>query len=110
MERGRLGNVDGTVVHGAESRPTALVHRGLELWELLGEIGADSWLVTDRERLRPFHRSRRNVWFGGGVIVCAGVTVGDNTVVGAGSVVTRDLPAGVLAAGNPARVIRKLDR
>jgi maltose O-acetyltransferase len=51
-----------------------------------------------------------NVWFGGGVIVCAGVTVGDNTVVGAGSVVTRDVPGGVLAAGNPARVIRKLDR
>ncbi|HJQ44804.1 MAG TPA: sugar O-acetyltransferase [Amycolatopsis sp.] len=51
-----------------------------------------------------------NVWFGGGVIVCAGVAVGNNTVVGAGSVVTRDLPAGVLAAGNPARVIRKLDR
>lgn len=51
-----------------------------------------------------------NVWFGGGVIVCAGVTIGDDTVVGAGSVVTRDLPAGVLAVGNPARVIRPLNR
>ncbi|MBF6142580.1 sugar O-acetyltransferase [Nocardia farcinica] len=49
-----------------------------------------------------------NVWFGGGVIVCPGVTVGDDTVVGAGSVVTRDLPARVFAAGNPARVIRGL--
>lgn len=49
-----------------------------------------------------------NVWFGGGVIVCAGVTVQANTVVGAGSVVTRDLPAGVFAAGNPCRVIRRL--
>ncbi|WP_410654648.1 sugar O-acetyltransferase [Amycolatopsis sp. lyj-112] len=49
-----------------------------------------------------------NVWFGGGVIVCAGVTVGDDTVVGAGSVVTRDLPSKVFAAGNPARVIREL--
>ena len=44
----------------------------------------------------------------GGVIVCPGVTIGENTVVGAGAVVTRDLPAGVLAVGNPARVIREL--
>lgn len=49
-----------------------------------------------------------NVWLGGGVIVCPGVTIGENSVVGAGSVVTRDLPANVLAVGNPARVIREL--
>lgn len=49
-----------------------------------------------------------NVWFGGGVIVCPDVTVGDDTVVGAGSVVTRSLPSRVFAAGNPCRVIRAL--
>lgn len=49
-----------------------------------------------------------NVWLGGGVIVLPGVTIGADTVVGAGSVVTRDLPSGVLAVGNPARVIRHL--
>ncbi|TQJ01143.1 sugar O-acetyltransferase [Amycolatopsis cihanbeyliensis] len=49
-----------------------------------------------------------NVWFGGGVIVCPGVAVGENTVVGAGSVVTRDLPPRVFAAGNPCRVVREL--
>ncbi|WP_116040996.1 sugar O-acetyltransferase [Amycolatopsis palatopharyngis] len=49
-----------------------------------------------------------NVWLGGGVIVCAGVTIGVDTVVGAGSVVTRDLPERVFAAGNPCRVIRPL--
>ncbi|HEU0286656.1 MAG TPA: sugar O-acetyltransferase [Nocardioidaceae bacterium] len=49
-----------------------------------------------------------NVWLGGGVIVCPGVTIGDDTVVGAGAVVTKDLPPGVLAVGNPARVIRQL--
>ncbi|MFI1916439.1 sugar O-acetyltransferase [Nocardia sp. NPDC020380] len=49
-----------------------------------------------------------NVWLGGGVIVCPGVTIGSNTVVGAGSVVTRSLPEKVFAAGNPARVIRAL--
>jgi maltose O-acetyltransferase len=47
-------------------------------------------------------------WLGGGAIICPGVTVGDETVVGAGAVVTRDLPPRVLAAGNPARVIRDL--
>jgi maltose O-acetyltransferase len=48
------------------------------------------------------------VWLGGGVIVCPGVTIGENTVVGAGSVVVKDLPAGVLAVGAPARSIRDL--
>jgi maltose O-acetyltransferase len=49
-----------------------------------------------------------NVWLGGGAIVCPGVTIGEDTVVGAGAVVTRDLPAGVLAAGVPARVLREI--
>jgi len=49
-----------------------------------------------------------NVWLGGGVIVLPGVTIGRDTIVGAGAVVTKDLPAGVLAVGNPARVIRSL--
>jgi maltose O-acetyltransferase len=49
-----------------------------------------------------------NVWLGGGVIVCPNITIGDDTVVGAGAVVTRDLPARVVAAGVPARVIRAI--
>ena len=49
-----------------------------------------------------------NVWLSGGVIVCPGVTIGEDTVVGAGAVVTRDLPASVLAGGVPARVIREI--
>ncbi len=50
-----------------------------------------------------------NVWLGGGVVVCPGVSIGDDTVVGAGAVVTKDLPAGVVAAGVPARVLREID-
>jgi maltose O-acetyltransferase len=50
-----------------------------------------------------------DVWLGGGAIVLPGVTIGDRAVVGAGSVVTRDVPADVVAAGNPARVIRSLE-
>lgn len=49
-----------------------------------------------------------NVWIGGNVCVMPGVSIGDNTVIGGGSVVVRDIPSGVLAAGNPCRVIRRL--
>lgn len=49
-----------------------------------------------------------NVWLGGNVVVCPGVTIGDNCVIGAGSVVTKDIPAWSIAAGNPCRVIRKI--
>lgn len=49
-----------------------------------------------------------DVWVGGGAILCPGVTIGDRSVIGAGSVVTRDIPADVVAAGNPCRVIRSL--
>lgn len=49
-----------------------------------------------------------NVWFGAGVIVLPGVTIGHDTVIGAGSIVTRDIPANVLAVGNPCRVIRPI--
>jgi maltose O-acetyltransferase len=49
-----------------------------------------------------------DVWIGGHAILCPGVSVGGGTVVGAGSVVTRSLPEGVFAAGNPCRIVRKL--
>ena len=49
-----------------------------------------------------------NVWIGAQVCVLPGVTIGDDSVIGAGSVVTKDIPAGVLAAGNPCRVIREI--
>lgn len=49
-----------------------------------------------------------NIWFGANVVVCSGVTIGDNCVIGAGSVVTRDIPANSFAAGVPCRVIREI--
>jgi maltose O-acetyltransferase len=52
---------------------------------------------------RPIHIGR-NVWIGGGAIILPGVTVGDDAVIGAGSVVTKDVPAGITVMGNPARV------
>jgi maltose O-acetyltransferase len=51
-----------------------------------------------------------DVWVGGGAIILPGVRIGSKTVIGAGSVVTRDVPDGVFAAGNPCRVIRALTK
>lgn len=51
-----------------------------------------------------------DVWVGGGAIICPGVTIGDRAVIGAGSIVTRDIPSDVFAAGNPCKVIKKLDQ
>jgi maltose O-acetyltransferase len=89
------------------------------------DIGADVQIGPSVQLLTPTHpvdpEPRRekweaaepivigdNVWLGGGVVVCPGVSIGENTVVGAGAVVVRDLPANVVAVGNPARVVRRL--
>ena len=56
----------------------------------------------------PVHIGK-NCWLGAGVIVLPGMTIGDNTVVGAGSVVTKDLPSNVVAVGNPCRVLREIN-
>ncbi|WP_182112196.1 sugar O-acetyltransferase [Actinotalea sp. JY-7876] len=83
-------------------------------------IGPNVQLLTPTHPIAPGPRRDKweaaepitignNVWLGGGVIVLPGVTIGENTVVGAGSVVTKDLPANVVAVGNPARVIRTLE-
>lgn len=54
-------------------------------------------------------RIGNNVWIGGNAIVCPGVTIGDHTTIAAGSVVVKDIPERVVAAGNPCRVIRHLE-
>lgn len=61
--------------------------------------------LTGREFAKPIVIGD-NVWIGGGAIICPGVTVGSDVTIGAGSVVTKDLPDGVIAAGNPCKVIR----
>lgn len=56
----------------------------------------------------PVHIGK-NCWLGAGVIVLPGVTIGDNVVIGAGSIVTKDLPPNVVAVGNPCRILRKIN-
>ena len=83
------------------------------------QLGPNVQLLTATHPLEPGPRRDKweaaepivigdNVWLGGGVVVCPGVTIGADTVVGAGAVVVRDLPAGVVAVGSPARVVRAL--
>jgi maltose O-acetyltransferase len=83
------------------------------------QIGPNVQLLTPTHPVEPEPRRAKwesaapitigdNVWLGGGAIVCPGVTIGENTVVGAGAVVIRDLPANVVAVGNPARIVRTL--
>lgn len=83
------------------------------------QIGPNVQLLTPTHPIDPKLRRDKleaaepivlgnNVWLGGGVIVCPGVTIGDNSVIGAGAVVTKDIPANVIAVGNPARVIREI--
>ncbi|MNP73598.1 Galactoside O-acetyltransferase [compost metagenome] len=50
-----------------------------------------------------------NCWIGANVTICPGVTIGENTVIGAGSVVTKDIPANSIAVGNPCRVMRTIN-
>ncbi|MER7545066.1 sugar O-acetyltransferase [Actinomadura sp.] len=83
------------------------------------QIGPHVQLLTPTHPLDPGQRRAKleaaepivigdNVWLGGGAIVLPGVTIGANSVIGAGSVVTKDVPPDVVAVGNPAKVIRSL--
>lgn len=83
------------------------------------QIGPNVQLLTPTHPVEPEPRRSKleaarpitigdNVWLGGGVIVLPGVSIGPNSVVGAGAVVAKDLPGDVVAVGNPARVVRDL--
>ncbi|WCO68089.1 maltose acetyltransferase domain-containing protein [Iamia majanohamensis] len=131
-----LGAVgEGTVVrppfrcdHGSQIRIGArcFANTGLVALDVVAitigddvQIGPSVQLLTPTHPLEPGPRRAGweagepisvgdGVWLGGGVVVCPGVRIGADTVVGAGAVVVRDLPSGVLAVGNPARVVRRL--
>lgn len=90
---------------------------GLEIGDEV-MIGPNVSLITSGHPLDPAERRKitigkpiiihRNVWIAAGALVIGGVTIGQNAVVAAGSIVTRDVPANTMVAGNPARVIREI--
>ena len=82
-------------------------------------VGPNVSIYTACHSTNPVERNTRqewakpvtignNVWIGGSVTILAGVTIGDNCTIGAGSVVTRDIPANSVAVGNPARVVKQV--
>lgn len=82
-------------------------------------IGPNCAFYTAQHPIHPVQRNRKieralpilvgnNVWFGGNCVVLPGVKIGSNTVIGAGSVVTKDIPDNVVAVGNPCRVLRNI--
>ena len=82
-------------------------------------IGHNVVVATLNHEMDPYHRADlhpkpihigKRVWIGSGSILLPGVTIGDNSVVGAGSVVTKDVPPNVIVAGNPAKFIKNIDK
>lgn len=84
------------------------------------KIGPNVSIITACHPISPRLRNKglqynkqvhigKNVWLGANSIILPGVTIGDNSIVGAGSVVTKDIPSDVIVVGNPARILRKID-
>lgn len=87
---------------------------GVHIYTVTHPVSPSRRVALDRDG-NPYWQSLtkpvrigRNVWIGGRSVILPGVTIGDNSTIGAGSVVTRDVPAGTLVAGNPAKIIKRL--
>ena len=97
--------IDNAEVHiGDQSMIGPVVQIYTAAHPLEAKPRAEGWEVA-----RPIYLEE-NVWVGGGAIILPGVRVGRNAVIGAGAVVTRDVPADTVVAGNPARVIRTIEQ
>ena len=115
-----LAQVIGSVGEGVDIRPPLRVDYGHNItigdgsWVNFGLTALDVAPIVIGPRRAKWESSapitlEDNVWLGGSVVVCPGVTIGENSIIGAGAVVTRSVPANSIAVGNPARVIRALD-
>ena len=82
-------------------------------------IGHNVIIATLNHNVDPYHRGDvipkpihigKRVWIGSGAIILPGITIGDNSIVGAGSIVTKDVPPNVIVAGNPAKFIKNIEK
>lgn len=90
--------------HVTLSANCMLMDTGLDLQHYLNSK------TPNKVHLKSFIRIEDNVWVGAGAIILPGVTIHKNSIIGAGSVVTRDVPENVVVAGNPAKIIRVLSQ
>ena len=98
----------------SESSMDAFVHgleqiKGFNYIIFVAKAFIENFVETGKPKTPSKVEIGNNVWIGGGVTILPGVSIGNNTVVGAGSVVTKSFPDNVVIAGNPAKIIKKLD-
>ncbi len=93
-------------VNSVKIGDNVLLGPGVQIYTATHPLDPDERL-TGKELARPIVIGD-NVWIGGGVIICPGVRIGDHTTIGPGSVVTKDIPDRVFAAGNPCKIIQVL--
>ena len=108
-EAGLYMNFGCVVLDPAEVRFGADVQCGPGVHIYTAHHPIDAAERTAGPELATRVRIGSRVWIGGAAIICPGVTIGDDTTIGAGSVVVKDIPAGVVAAGNPCRVLHAQD-
>lgn len=110
-------NINCTLVdcNKIEIGSNTLIASNVQMYTATHPVTPDERLIKGwtPEQTRPFFRISsmpikigQNVWIGGGAIILPGVTIGDNSVIGAGSVVNRNIPANSVAVGNPCKVIK----
>lgn len=108
---------NGDFLETADSSTLDLIASNVQIYTashpvLPRERLVSGWKEKGTTFFRTFARPveiKNNVWIGGGSIILPGATIGENCVIGAGSVVTRSIPANCVAAGNPCRVMRILE-
>lgn len=110
--------VDSEVKERRPNLPETRIHSYLlqRCAEVLNQrrLALDEHVETTKGSIFPntaviYDSDGDSVWFGSGAVICPGVTIGENAVIGAGRIVTKDIPANVIAAGNPCKVLREIN-